>query len=124
MRLNFFCKTSTILFTLVFVNIFATTVAEQKIKTNSIGIKFVLIPSGSFMMGSQESEYKETRERPRHKVTISKSYYLSKFEITQEQWVAIMGENNPSRLKNPNNPVENVSWEDTWEFIQKLNKKK
>jgi formylglycine-generating enzyme required for sulfatase activity len=91
-----------------------------KTRTNSIGMEFVLIPAGSFVMGSA-SGYNE--EIPEHPVTISRPFYLGKYEVTQAQWEAVMGENSPSRHKGPANPVENVSWEEVREFIEKLNKK-
>lgn len=85
---------------------------------NSIGIKFVLIQPGEFMMGSEENE----REKPVHKVTISKPFYLGIYPVTQNEWKAIMG-NNPSSSKGDNRPVEMVSWNDVQDFIKKLNEK-
>jgi formylglycine-generating enzyme required for sulfatase activity len=85
----------------------------------------VLIPAGTFMMGSLDSEKKYdqySNEGPQHKVTISKDFYMGKYEVTQAQWQAVMG-NNPSFFSgNPNNPVEGVSWNDCQPFIQKLNR--
>jgi formylglycine-generating enzyme required for sulfatase activity len=89
--------------------------------TNSIGIEFVLIQAGAFTMGSPQNA-EERNEMPPHKVSISKSFYLGKYEVTQEQWVAVMG-SNPSRLKEPNHPVDSVSWHDVQEFIKRLNAK-
>lgn len=86
---------------------------------NSIGMEFVLIPSGEFEMGSNGGDSDEV---PVHEVTIKKAYYLGKYEVTQEQWVAVMG-NNPSYLKGDSNPVERVSWNDVQEFVKKLNAK-
>jgi len=78
----------------------------------------VLIPSGSFMMGSTNAP----DENPAHQVTINYSFYLGRYEVTQGQWQAVMG-NNPSYFKDCSNcPVEQVSWNDTEEFIYKLNK--
>nr|WP_242492664.1 formylglycine-generating enzyme family protein [Methanolobus psychrotolerans] len=82
-------------------------------------MEFVLIPAGEFEMGSDDGD---SDERPVHEVTIGKAYYLGKYEVTQEQWVEIMG-NNPSRFKGDNNPVEQVSWNDVQEFVKKLNAK-
>jgi formylglycine-generating enzyme required for sulfatase activity len=87
--------------------------------TNIIGMEFILIPAGEFMMGSENGG---SAERPVHRVTISNSFYLGKYEVTQEQWEAVMG-NNPSEFKGRSNPVENVSWHDVQVFIKELNQK-
>ncbi len=55
-----------------------------------------------------------------HEVTLTKPFYLGKYEVTQEQWEAVMG-NNPSRTEGAKLPVNHVSWEDCQEFIKKLN---
>lgn len=95
-------------------------------------MKFVLIPAGSFKMGSGISHeatakkyggeaewYKD--ENPQHKVKISKRFYLQTTEVTQGQWERVMG-NNPSHFKDCGEdcPVENVSWNDVQDFIKKL----
>jgi formylglycine-generating enzyme required for sulfatase activity len=87
--------------------------------TNSIGMEFVLIPAGTFQMGSNDGE---DDEKPVHSVTISKPFYLGKYEVTQREWKAVMG-SNPSYYKGDNRPVERVSWDDVQEFIKKLNAK-
>ncbi len=87
---------------------------------NSIGMEFVLIPPGSFQMGcSSESEDCASDEKPRHEVEISQAFLLGKYEVTQAQWEAVMG-NNPSWFEGAKYPVENVSWNDVQEFIAKL----
>jgi formylglycine-generating enzyme required for sulfatase activity len=53
--------------------------------TNSIGMKMVLIPKGTFMMGSPESEKGRQKDETQHEVTISKDYYLGVTEVTQGQ---------------------------------------
>jgi formylglycine-generating enzyme required for sulfatase activity len=97
--------------------------AAEKNYTNSIGMEFVLIPAGSFLMGSDPAtdENAGIRETPQHRVTISKPFYLGKYEVTQAQWTAVMG-NNPSHFKGRSNPVEQVSWDDVQVFIQRLNR--
>jgi formylglycine-generating enzyme required for sulfatase activity len=81
------------------------------------GIEMVFVEGGEFIMGDAEFE-----DAPPHKVTVS-SFYIGKYPVTQAQWEAVMG-NNPSEFKNCENcPVENVSWYDCQEFIQKLNAK-
>ena len=91
--------------------------------TNSIGMKFVKIAAGSFMMGSPESDKDAgSDEKPQHRVTITKDFYVGQYEVTQAEWEAVMG-SNPSRFKGANRPVESVSWEEAQAFIQKLNQK-
>ena len=84
---------------------------------NSIGMEFVLVPAGSFFL--EHDEYSD-QNQPRRRVIISKAFYLGKYEVTQEQWVAVMG-SNPSKVAGRANPVEMVSWDDTQEFIKRLN---
>jgi formylglycine-generating enzyme required for sulfatase activity len=81
--------------------------------------KFVKIPSGEFMMGS---DYKDGlgKEQPIHLVKISHEFEMGQYEVTQMQWQLLMV-NNPSDLIAPNLPVDRVSWNDTQEFIKKLN---
>ena len=95
--------------------------------TNSIGMEFVLITAGHFWMGAaddddtaydDETDFND--EKPRHEVTISRSFYLGKYPVTQAQWEAVMGEN-PSYFEGPNRPVDSVSWDDVQSFIAKLN---
>jgi formylglycine-generating enzyme required for sulfatase activity len=101
-------------------------------------IEFVLIPAGDFQMGSSETEREWAAKRmeandedwaietvpaesPQHNVKISQPFYLGKFEVTQAQWLAVM-DSNPSLLKSPDNPVEQVSWDSIQAFLAKLNK--
>ena len=87
-----------------------------------IKLEMILIPAGKFMMGSPASEKGRSVDETQHEVTITKPYYMGKYEVTQEQWEAVMG-NNPSRIKGTKLPVTDVSWEDCQEFIKKLNAK-
>jgi len=92
----------------------------SKTLRNSMGMDFVLIPAGEFQMGSN-AETVFANEKPVHTVRISRAFYLGKYEVTQGQWQAVMG-NNPSRFKGDANlPVENISWEKAQEFIRRLN---
>jgi formylglycine-generating enzyme required for sulfatase activity len=77
--------------------------------TNSIGMKFKLIPAGSFMMGSPESENGRLTDETQHKVTLTQPYYLGIYEVTQEQYEKVMG-SNPSTFKGAKLPVETVNW--------------
>jgi len=82
--------------------------------------EMVVIPAGSFDMGSD----KDPSEQPVHRVTISRSFAIGKTEVTQGLWKAIMG-GNPSKHSTcgDNCPVEQVSWKDVQEFIKKFNEK-
>jgi formylglycine-generating enzyme required for sulfatase activity len=91
---------------------------QQKTFTNSIGMKFTLIPPGEFMMGSDEFEF----EQPVHKVTIKNPFYLGTYPVTQREWKAVMGDD-PSYFTGNDLPVEKVSWDDVQDFIKKLNEK-
>ncbi len=108
--------------------------------TNSIGMKFVLIPPGEFDMGSTQEEVDrllgEARqdnlpeqyiqrlagEAPRHRVRITRAFYLGVCEVTQGQWEAVMSAN-PSTFKGASNPVEKVTWDEATEFCKKLSAK-
>ena len=96
----------------------------EEIANLSKGIKLemVLIPAGRFKMGSPESENGRDNNETQHEVTLTKSYYIGKYEVTHEQWEAVMG-GNPSRTEGDKLPVTDVSWEDCQEFIKKLNAK-
>ncbi len=96
---------------------------DKKTITNSIGMEFMLIPAGEFDMGSPSNEVgRYNDEGPVHHVTISKAFYLGKYEVTQKQWRDVMG-TSPSSFKGDDLPVEQVSWNEVQQFIQKLNEK-
>ncbi len=90
--------------------------------TNFLGMKFVLISPGAFMMGSPTNEKGRDRDEIQHKVTLTKGLYMQTAEVTQRQWKRLMG-TNPSHFKacGDDCPVEMVSWDDVQEFIRKLN---
>lgn len=83
---------------------------------SSIGLEFVKIESGNFKMGTS----KYFNAQPIHEVRLEEAFYMGKYEVTQSQWVAIMG-SNPSASKGDDQPVESVSWNEVQEFIEKLN---
>jgi formylglycine-generating enzyme required for sulfatase activity/serine/threonine protein kinase len=93
--------------------------------TNSIGMKLVRIPAGSFRMGSTVAEDDHVAdEGPIHQVTITKPFYMGVYEVRQRDYEKVMGKN-PSRFDagsggGPDYPVENVSWEDAVEFCRLL----
>jgi formylglycine-generating enzyme required for sulfatase activity len=83
--------------------------------------EMVVIPEGSFEMGSESGE---SREKPVHRVTIPRFFALGKAEVTQAQWRAVTGVN-PSHFSRCGDdcPVEKVSWDDAQEFVRKLSQK-
>ena len=98
---------------------------EMEEKANlGAGIKLdmVLIPAGKFMMGSPVSEKDHKKDETQHEVTLTKPYYMGKYEVTQEQWEAVMGDN-PSKIKSEKLPVTHVTWKSCQDFIKKLNAK-
>lgn len=87
--------------------------------------EMVLIPAGSFDMGSPADEVgRYSAEEPQHRVTIGKPFALGKTEVTQGQWRALMG-SNPSHFSDCGDecPVEQVTWDDAQEYLLKLGKK-
>lgn len=87
------------------------------------GFTLLKVEPGCFQMG-RDVNFKDSsrNELPTHKVCFEKVFYLGETEVTQTQWVKVMG-NNPSKYKVLNNPVESVSWNDVQEFVHKLNAK-
>lgn len=84
---------------------------------NSIDTEFVLIPAGEFLMGSHDPYHGS----PVRKVRISQPFYLGKYEVTQGQWEAVMGEHRRDPQENKTLPIDRVSWNEVQEFISKLN---
>ncbi|RKY30134.1 MAG: formylglycine-generating enzyme family protein [Candidatus Omnitrophota bacterium] len=86
---------------------------------NTIGMKFRLIPTGPFMMGSENGQ---TDERPVHKVTITKTFYIGIYPVTQAEYEAIMGTNS-SEFRGNIIPVGLVTWYEAKEFCRRLSEK-
>jgi formylglycine-generating enzyme required for sulfatase activity len=90
---------------------------------NAIGMEFVRIAPGEFTMGcSMGDNACDADENPAHRVQITKSFEIGKYEVTQSQWQAVMG-SNPSTVKGDNRPVETVSKNDAHDFLARLNAK-
>jgi len=90
--------------------------------TNALGMRFVLIPAGEFMMGSPEEEEGRYAGERAHRAIITTPFYLGACEVTQRQYEMIM-DKNPSLFKGADLPVENVSWNEAQEFCTKLSEK-
>jgi formylglycine-generating enzyme required for sulfatase activity len=96
--------------------------------TNSIGMKFVLIPSGTFTMGSPSSENGRGNDETQHRVRLTKAFYLQTTEVTQGQWYAVMGTRPWSGMEYVRDRCSDcaasyISWDDAQRFIKKLNEK-
>jgi formylglycine-generating enzyme required for sulfatase activity len=102
--------------------------AQAKLFVNSAGIKLVLIPAGTFLMGSPESEPgHRLNEGPEHEVSITRPFYLGVAPVTQGQYEQVLGKN-PARFHagtggGPDHPVETVSWEDAAAFCRRLSER-
>jgi formylglycine-generating enzyme required for sulfatase activity len=111
---------------------------DPKAWSNAVGMELVFIPAGSFMMGASAANISESlrvarqdyadfdqtqlnNEKPIRRVTFARGFWMGKFEVTQAQWAAVMGDN-PSNFKGCDNcPIERVSWEMAKIFVQRLN---
>jgi formylglycine-generating enzyme len=100
--------------------------------TNSIGMKFAIIPAGRFTMGSPETEKGRNDDEPQHEVRFARPFYLGVYEVTQGQYANVMGDN-PSWFSKAGGgkqrvgqrnadayPVDNVTWTDAVGFCRKL----
>ena len=106
--------------TLISYGIAEAALATDENANASSRIELVRISAGTFMMGALPNDDKASSdERPRHKVEISRDFYVGKYPVTQELWEAVMG-NNPSHFKGEDRPVEEMSWFDCVEFCNKL----
>ena len=88
----------------------------------NMNIMMVWIPPGNFMMGAQNGEqHSQENEFPRHRVDIENGYWMGKYELTQAQYEAVMG-NNPAHDygEGDNFPVYFASWESLQEFEAEL----
>ena len=82
------------------------------------GMTFVRVDSGVFEMGSPLDEpHREAQEVP-HRVELTRAFFLGRFEVTQGQWLTVMGDN-PSRYREcgPDCPVESVSYAEIQDFV-------
>jgi formylglycine-generating enzyme required for sulfatase activity len=86
------------------------------------GIEFVWIPAGTFMMGDADPTYPEPDALPVHEVTLTRGFWLSRFEITQDEWMDVLGEKPAFFDQYPDvYPVESISWYDAQRFVAALN---
>lgn len=95
----------------------AAGVAASRVVRNSLGMEFVLIPPGEFIMGGRNS----AATQPRRRVRISRPIYMGRFPVTQAEWQRIMGDNPSWNSGCGSCPVEQVSYLDVLNFLEKLN---
>ena len=98
-------------------------VEEKEDLGKGIKLEMVLIPAGTFLMGSPTTEVGRKNDETQHEVSLTKPFYMGKYEVTQEQWKEVMGNNPSLSVKGSKLPVTDVSWDDCQEFIKKLNAK-
>ena len=92
----------------------------QPILQGPMGMAFVLVPPGAFWMGAHEEEkWMDPDEAPRHRVSLTRGFWLGVHPVTQGQWQALAGDN-PAHHRGELLPVENVSHEDAQEFCLRL----
>ena len=89
---------------------------------NGVKIEMVKIDPGTFIMGTSAGELGRDKDETQHQVTLSKAFWLGKFEVTQAQYEAVMGKN-PSDFRGSDRPVEKVTWYNAKDFCSKLNKR-
>ena len=86
-----------------------------------VAMDFIWVKPGTFTMGSPSDESGRGNEEVQHSVSLTKGFWLGKYEVTQSQWTAIMGENPSANQSGGNSaPVENVSWNQAVEFCHRL----
>ncbi|NQV24753.1 MAG: SUMF1/EgtB/PvdO family nonheme iron enzyme [Rhodopirellula sp.] len=94
--------------------------------SNSIGMKFRLVPPGEFLMGSPEDEAERSSDETRHQVRITKPFYCGVYPVTQGEYQRVTG-SNPSKFNSVAGqdtsrfPVAQVNWEDAQQFLEQLN---
>jgi formylglycine-generating enzyme required for sulfatase activity/serine/threonine protein kinase len=98
-------------------------VEEKEDLSKGIKLEMIIIPAGKFLMGSPTTEVGRKNDETQHEVSLTKPFYLGKYEVTQEQWKEVMGNNPSLSVKGSKLPVTDVSWDDCQDFIKKLNAK-
>ncbi len=106
--------------------------STEKSISNSIGMKLVLVPAGSFTMGSPKTEADRGDDEAEHQVEITKPFYMGIYHVTQEEYAKVVGKN-PSWMSSTGSarqkvkgmdtgrfPVDNVKWTDAQQFCNKL----
>ena len=106
------------LFILITISVYGE---NESFIIKEINLELVKCPAGSFMMGSPDDELGRWPREKLHQVTLTKPFYIGKYEVTQSQYESMYY--NPSYSKGPNRPVEKVDWEYAKSFCDALNSK-
>ncbi len=96
-----------------------TTSRGDTLKIPGLGMEFVPVRPGTFAMGSPTSEKDHNDDEAQHQVTLTQSFWMGKYEVTQAEYEAVIGKN-PSKFQGDRNPVESVSWNGAVAFCAKL----
>ncbi|MCG8530897.1 MAG: formylglycine-generating enzyme family protein, partial [Desulfovibrionales bacterium] len=105
----------------IFIGLGHPAMGNPPIFTNSLGMRFIFIPAGSFTMGSPPSEPGRNWNEKQHRVTITKGFYMGETEVTQGQWSKLVSPNPSAFKRGPQYPVDSVSWNQVIQFIGFLN---
>lgn len=93
------------------------------VRISNVNLEMVYVKAGTFVMGASEEDGEAgSAEKPAHEVTLTKDYYISRYEVTQGLWKAVMGKNPSLFMHGDDYPVEQVSWTDAQEFCRKLSR--
>ncbi|MDR0894620.1 MAG: formylglycine-generating enzyme family protein [Prevotellaceae bacterium] len=114
--------TGIILAAIAVIAIFVSEPAPHPSTPATLDFEMVHVQGGTFVMGSPASEKGRNENEISHRVTLS-SFLIGKYEVTQQQWEMVMGNNPSTSNKGETYPVENVSWNEAQEFLQKLNER-
>jgi hypothetical protein len=83
--------------------------------------RFRWMQPGSFLMGSPKSELERSSDEIKHRVTFQQGFWMADTACTQALWYAVMGDNPANFTDNPENPIEQVSWDNVQIFLQRAN---
>ena len=113
--------------TIIFLYLFLTPISDGgavPVEQSFDGISFIQIDSANYIFGSENNQVFHRNNEKQRRIPLGHTFWISKYEVTQGQWMAVMG-SNPSTFKqvgpNMTAPVETISWQETQEFITQLN---
>jgi formylglycine-generating enzyme required for sulfatase activity len=99
----------------------STKLSKEDFIDKESNIEFIYIKDSVYVIGSPLGEIDRREDESEHKIRMNYDFWISKYEITQKQWSALIGPPNPSQFVGSNRPVDSVSWFDCMRFCKKLN---